>query len=229
MARDRYLPVPDEVAGWLPEPGLVRGRVVACTGDAAMSVALTLASRATRAGSWLAVVGAPTLGVDAARELGVELGRLVLVDGDVRRPQEWAERVAAAADGFEVILTCPPAGADRVLRLVRQRLQARGVVLLTVDPPLAASRRSAHGDDQRGADIVIRSTTVEWDGLSDGHGHLRRRRLVVSISGRRAGRPVRHECWLPGRSGRLESLDPPAEPVAEPVTEPDRGVLERAG
>ena len=62
----------------LPDAGLVRGRVVGCTGPAAMSLALALAARATVTGSWLAAVGVPMLGVEAVAELGVPLSRLVV-------------------------------------------------------------------------------------------------------------------------------------------------------
>ena len=68
------------------------------------------------------------LGIEAAGELGVAIDRLVSIDADRRQPGEWADRVAAAADGFELILTMPPAGprgAERVIRKVRQRIQAR--------------------------------------------------------------------------------------------------------
>ena len=86
-----------------------------------MSLALLLAARATATGSWLAVIGVPMLGVEAVAELGLPLTRLVSIRAD-GRPTEWAERVGAAADGFDLILTRPPAGAERVVRKIRQRL-----------------------------------------------------------------------------------------------------------
>ena len=138
LAHDRHLPVDEAFATLLPDPGLIRGRIVGCTGAAATSLALALASRATMTGSWLAVVGMAPIGIEAAREMGVAIDRLVSVDADGCRPSEWADRVAAAADGFELILTMPPVGpparAERVIRKVRQRVQARGVVLLAVCP-----------------------------------------------------------------------------------------------
>ena len=136
LAHHRHLPVDEAFATLLPDPGLTRGRIVGCTGAAATSLALALASRATLTGSWLAVVGMAPIGIEAAREMGVAIDRLVSVDANGCRADEWADRVAAAADGFELILTMPPVGpparAERVIRKVRQRVQARGVVLLTV-------------------------------------------------------------------------------------------------
>src|SRR5687768_7876313 len=110
LAHDRYLPIDEAFTTLLPEPGLIRGRIVGCRGAAATSLALALASRATTAGSWLAVVGVAPIGIEAAGELGVAVDRLVSVDANGCRPDEWADRVAAAADGFELLLTMPPAG-----------------------------------------------------------------------------------------------------------------------
>lgn len=177
----------------LPDAGLVRGRIVGCTGPAAMSLGLALAARATTTGSWLAVVGVPMLGVEAAAELGVPLSRLVAIDVD-GRPAAWAERVGAAADGFDLILTRPPAGADRVVRKVRQRLQARGVVLIAVGP----------SNPGIGCDVEFTTTSVAWAGLGSGHGSLAARRATVRVGGRRVPRPVERDLWLPGPGGRVE-------------------------
>jgi hypothetical protein len=202
LARDRSLPVDEAFAALVP--GLVRGRVVGCTGTAATSVALALAARATAAGAWLAVVGMPTLGVEAARELGVAVDRLVSVDATGCRPGEWADRVAAAVDGFELVLTRPPGQAERMIRKVRQRVKARGAVLLTVGDP-------------GGADVVLEAVSGEWQGLGHGHGHLRRRRVVVRAGGRRFPRPVECQLWLPGITGRAELVDAdgPADSAVE--------------
>ncbi len=182
----------------LPDSGLVRGRVVGCTGPAAMSLALALATRATTTGSWLAVVGVPMLGVEAVAEFGVPLSRLVAIESD-GRPAAWAERVGAAADGFDLILTRPPAGADRVVRKIQQRLQARGVVLFAVGP-------SSPG---MACDIEFSTTTVEWVGLGDGHGALLGRRATVRVGGRRVPRPIERELWIPGPNGRVAAVAVP--------------------
>ena len=222
LAHHRHLPVDEAFATLLPDPGLTRGRIVGCTGTAATSLALALASRATTTGSWLAVVGMAPIGIEAAREMGVAIDRLVSVDANGCRADEWADRVAAAADGFELILTMPhwpPAGppsrVERVIRKVRQRVQARGVVLLIVDS--GASHSGA------GADVVLDVTAGEWEGLGRGHGHLLRRRVVVRASGRRVPRPVERELWLPGIAGRPELIEPATAATAERVE------LERAG
>ncbi|MCU0260767.1 MAG: hypothetical protein MUE78_07090 [Ilumatobacteraceae bacterium] len=184
-AADHHLPVPDVLVPVLP--GLVRGRVVACRGPAATSLALTLVAGASAAGSWLALVGVPTVGTAAAAELGVALERVVRVEADPRQPAEWAERVAAALDGFDLVITRLPTSADRVVRSVRQRVAQRGAVLVTVDD--AAPSADRH-------DLVL-DATARWEGLGLGHGHLRHRHLAVRLSGRRAPRPVTAELALP--------------------------------
>lgn len=194
--RDRSVPVDEVLAGLLPEAGLRRGHVVGCVGPAAMSLALVVAARAIVAGSWLAIVGVPTLGVEAAAELGVPLSRLVSIDAG-GSPAEWADRVAAAADGFEIVLTCPPPGAERLVRKIRQRLQARGVVLLAVferSPSLSC-------------DMEFTTSEVWWSGIGYGHGGLRGRQVTIRLAGRRMPRPAERVLWLPGPNGEVRCVD----------------------
>ena len=95
--------------------------------------------------------------------------RVVLVDADAGA-SVWAERVAAAADGFELIVTCPPAGAERVVRRVA--------------PAGAGARRRDGGGrrDHRRASPAISSfttTSVAWEGIGQGAGHLMGRRAPM--------------------------------------------------
>jgi hypothetical protein len=195
-ARDRCCPVDEAFIPMLPDAGLARGRIIGCTGPVAVSLALALAARATATGAWLAVVGVPMLGVEAVAELGVPLSRLVAVESD-GRPATWAERVGAAADGFDLILTRPPAGAERVVRKVKQRLQARGVVLLAVGPTTPGIS----------CDVEFSTTSIEWVGLGQGHGSLTGRLAMVRSSGRRVPRPVERALWLPGPDGVVAVAD----------------------
>jgi hypothetical protein len=199
-ARDRCLPVDEVFASLLPDAGLQRGRIVGCSGVAAWSLALGVISRAVGTGSWAAFVGTPAIGLEAASELGVALERVVLVDVD-GSPSVWAERVAAAADGFELVITCPPTGAERVARRVRQRLQARGVVLLAVSastPSLAC-------------DVELVSTAVTWAGIGQGSGYLMARRVTVAVTGRRVPRRRERELLLPCPNGRMRLLEGDAD------------------
>jgi hypothetical protein len=215
--RERCLPVDEVLASLLPDGGLARGRTVGCSGPAAWSLAFALVARAVTSGSWVAAVGVPTLGIEAASELGVPLGRLVVVDTDAS-PATWAERVAAAADGFDLVMTHPPTGAERVARRVRQRIQARGGVLVavgTASPGLSC-------------DIEVGTTAVEWVGLGHGAGRLTGRRATIRVAGRRAPRPVEREVLLPGPAGRIADLEQERSEHVPPADESDVE-LDRAG
>lgn len=189
----------------LPDGGLVRGRTVSCTGAAGVSLALALVARATEAGSWLALVGVPWVGIEAARELGVALDRTVSVDADPDVPGVWGERVAAATDGFDLIVTSlPPRAPDRLARQLRQRLQSRGGVLVDVSGAGPASARPGSVPAPSGADLTLATAGTVWEGVGWGHGHLRCRRFTLTVTGRRVPRPVRADCWLPGPSGGFD-------------------------
>jgi RecA/RadA recombinase len=196
--RQRCLPVHDVLADLLPDGGLPRGRILGCGGVAAWSLALALVARAAAAGSWMAVVGAPTLGIEAIAEHGIALERVVYVDAD---RSSWAERVAAAADGFDLIVTVAPAGAERVVRRVRQRLQVGGAVIVAVDS----------GTPTVGCDLDFSTGSPMWLGLGHGHGHLQARRARVRVAGRRMPRSVERELLLPGPDGLPQLLVAPAE------------------
>lgn len=181
LARERTLPVSDTFAALFGERGLVRGHTISSQGQAATSAAFGLVAAAVDAGSWLCVVDLPTIGLDAANELGVPLERIVAVDtgGD---PDRWPDVVAAGADGFDLILTrVPEAVRAGPLRRVGERIRRRGSVLVVVgDPgPLAC-------------DGVVSSGRPEWSGLGDGWGHLAERRVELWASGRRLH--GRHRC-----------------------------------
>lgn len=194
-ARDRTIPVDEPLGSMLPDGGLPRGRVVGCSGPAAVSLACAVVAGAARAGSWLLLLGAPTVGLEALAELGVPLHRVVSVATDAR-PASWAERMAAATDGFELIVTTPPRGADRVERKVRQRVQARGAVVVTV------------GGSALGDDLTFTSARPRWVGIGRGHGRLVGRQVEVELAGRRIPRPVRRTLWLPGPDGRMQAVEP---------------------
>ena len=182
LARERTMPVGDELAGLFAEGGLVRGRTVACQGPAATSTALALVAAAVTAGAWMAVVDLPTIGLDAAGELGVPLERIVAV-GTGGDPARWVEVVAAAADGFDVLLVRVPSELSAAgSRKLTVRLRQRDVVTIVLGDPVAMS-----------CDGVLHTDAPQWAGLGDGHGHLRERRVVVQASGRRL---LKRSCQL---------------------------------
>jgi hypothetical protein len=185
LAGDRTLPVAEAFVELFPERGLVRGRTLACSGPAATSLALALAAPAVVAGSWLATIDVPTIGLDAASEFGIALERVVAVRAEAAR---WPDVVAAAADGFDLLIARVPADASpSAMRRVATRLRQRDVVMLVLGDPGPLS-----------CDGVLTADGAEWIGLGDGHGYLRHRRLVVEASGRRLHGRRRCRVSLPG-------------------------------
>jgi hypothetical protein len=196
------LPVAAPLQPLLPEGALARGRTVACRGVAATSLAVALAAEAATAGAWLAVVDVPWLGVEAVAELGVPLERLVRVDPGETAGSfggAWADLVAAVLDGFELVVTRVPRRLSAaVLRRVLARMQARESVLLAIGEPGPLV-----------PDVAIDASAAVWEGVADGWGHLRGRRVTVTATGRRVPRTRRTELWLPGPDGAVAAVEDP--------------------
>jgi hypothetical protein len=196
LAGERLLPVLPALAPLLPEPGLRRGATVAvgavsgCGG--ATSLALALVAAASAAGSWCAAVGAPALGLAAAAELGVVLGRFPLVA--LPPPGEWATVVSALLDAFDVVLAWPagPLRPGEARRLIARARERQAVLVLCGDrPPLV-----------EGVALRLVVTSAGWEGLGRGHGHLTGRVVEVAAGGRgAASRERRARLWLPAPGG----------------------------
>jgi hypothetical protein len=182
-AGERVLPMHPALGGVLPD--VQRGTVVGCSGGAAVSLALTVVAQPSADGVWVCVVGLPTLGAAAAIEHGIALERTVVVAEPSTGfdDSRWGEVLAAAIDGFDVVLLGPAVHRLRVgtARRLQARAQARGAVLVVVHP-----ERSAFG-----ADVVMRSEGVHWHGLGQGHGVVQQRRVEVCAAGRRLPRERR--------------------------------------
>lgn len=209
LARDLRLPVLPALEPLLPGAGLRRGTTVAVAArpgvTGATSLALALAAGASRAGSWVAAVGLGSLGLVAADELGLSLERLVVVADPGRERGGWASVVAALVDGFDVVLVAAGGRlrAPDARRLVA-RVRERGSVLLAVGGDLPGER----------SPLRLAVTSSSWQGLGDGWGYLRGRRVAVAVEGRgEAARGRRAELWLPGPDGTVA----PVEPVADPI------------
>jgi hypothetical protein len=201
LTREQLLPVLPALESLLPGGALRRGTTVAVQGVAgATSLALALAAEASATGSWVAAVGLPSLGLVAAAEMGMALERLVLVAAP--DAATWATVVAALVDGFDVLLVRSTGrmNANDSRRLIA-RARERGAVLVQVG-----------GGWAEGADVRLDVASAEWQGLGEGHGHLRARRVTVQSGGRRdASRPRRVDLWLPAGGGGVEVA------VAEPI------------
>ena len=193
LAGERLLPVLDPLAPLLPGGGLRRGSVVAVASST--SLALALLAGASAAGSWCAAVGLPSLGVAAAAELGVVLERFPLVAAPAST-EEWAWAVASLVDAVDVVVAKPPPHVrDAQARKLAARARERSAVLVTT------------GAWPGGADVRLAVTATAWEGVGEGHGRLRARRVDVVASGRgAAARERRLSLWLPGPEGAVEAV-----------------------
>jgi hypothetical protein len=191
FTRERTLPVSEDLSEFFPEGGLVRGRSVRCTGPSATSLALSLVAPAVAEGAWMALIDLPTIGLDAAGEYGIPLERIVridtVVDGEAHR---WSDVVAAAADGFDVLLVRVPADvAPTVMRKVTTRVQQRGAVIVVLGDP---------GSLVCDAELSVEAAV--WDGVIDGAGHLRQRMVTIRSGGRRMHGRCHRDLLLPAMS-----------------------------
>ncbi len=202
-SQTRLLPVLPVLAGLFPDGGLRRGSTLvvhsADPGHGAggsggeVSLALALLAAASSAGSWCALVGLAGLGAVAAHDLGVDLARLALVP---RPGAAWAEVTATVIDGVDLVVLLPPfppraAMARRLVARVRERQS-----VLVVAPG-----RSGWPE---GPDLRLEIGDQGWEGPGTGEGSLERRRMTVTVTGRRsAARPRRRQLWLPSATGAV--------------------------
>lgn len=193
-AHERTLPLLDEVAPLFPGGALRRGSTVSITGTGSTGAALAVAAGPSAQGSWLGVVGDRGLGWAAASEIGVDLARVLVVDPE---PREWPYAVAALIGSVDLILVAPrrrvPAGDARRLT-ARARERDSVIVCRGVEWP-------------EGADVQLEVVSGTWQGIGDGHGMLRSRRVQIAGGGRGAASRPRHaELLLPGPQGAPAGL-----------------------
>ena len=187
---DRALPTLPAVSGLLGA-SLRGGSAYSVRGSAALVMALMAGPSAE--GAWCGVVGVPSFGAEAARGLGIDLERLVLVPDP---GHEWLSVVAALVDALTVVVVRPPGEVTpgEASRL-SARLRTRGAMVIAYG--------SWPGSEAR---LEVESST--WTGLGDGEGLLTARQATVVVTGRRAAVPQRHRLWLPGPDGAIRSAEP---------------------
>lgn len=185
--------------------GLVGLRTGGIYGIDAASLALLLMAGPSAEGVWCGVVGVPDLGVEAAVAMGVDPARTILVPEPGRA---WLEVTAALADVLGLVVVRPggAVSAGDAARL-SARLRQRGSVLVPWGP-------------WPRCDVRLSVTDVHWDGVGQGHGHLRARRATVSA--RRGDAPARSRTlWMPAPDQSFRPV------VAEDEVAGDAATVER--
>jgi hypothetical protein len=134
---------------------------------------LALLAGATADGCWAAVVGLPQVGVLAAAELGVSVGRLALVP---RPGADPGPVIAALLDGVDLVAVGCPLPLALARRLTARARQRRAVLIAFGAWP--------------SPDVELTAESVRWNTLDDGAETLRRQEISVRSGGRgSAGRP----------------------------------------
>jgi hypothetical protein len=215
----QLLPVIPPLQGLFPDGGLRRGTSIVVAGEGAgvagegaggrvshrangttsgLSLGLSLLGAASSAGSWCAAVGLTGLGAVAADDLRIDLTRLVLLPSP---GPKWAEATAALLGGIDVVVLCPPFPVRPAMaRRLLVRTRDRGAIIIVL-PGQAGWPECP--------DLRLTVGNTRWDGIGRGDGHLRRRRVTVTATGRRsAARPRRQELWLPSTTGTVEDAGP---------------------
>lgn len=181
-------PAPLSPLGALLPGGRIRPGTAVSTGHD-MPLLLALAAEASRTAVGWAAVGLPQLGALAAEAAGLDLASGMRIDAPGRH---WAQVLVTVAEAVPVVLVGPlGAVPDRIARRLAAVLRRSGSILLAAGPWQSAEAR-------------LQVVSAVWEGVGDGHGLLRGRRVRVAAAGRGAAAAPRYaEMWLPGPDGAV--------------------------
>lgn len=181
-------PLDPALSSLLPDDGLLAGTAYSLSPSP--SLVLALLSAASQKGHWCAVIGMPTLGVEAAAGFGIDLDRLILVPEPGDR---WFAATSALAEVVPLIAVHPGSRMREAdISRLSARLRDRGCTLL-VTGVWAQSEGS------------IRVHDPHWNGLGAGWGLLSDRTVTVTAQTRRRPLAASVRVRLPGSNGALES------------------------
>lgn len=185
-ADDPLLPLDPAFAGLLPEGGLRTGAAY-CVEPSPRLLGALLAPPSRR-GSWCAIIGMPTIGVEALAGFGVALDRLLLVPDPGQR---WLT-VTTALSEVVPLIAVRPQGRVREADAARlnARLRDRGCTLMVTGPWPESQ-------------ATIRLHDPEWRGLGAGFGLLEECEVTVAARLRQGGPPRQVRVRLPGPEGRV--------------------------
>ncbi|MEV7611278.1 hypothetical protein AB0N61_17450 [Microbacterium sp. NPDC089320] len=188
------LPLDPAFSSLLPEEGLQTGTTYTVSPSPSLVLALLAAS--SRKGHWCAVVGMPTLGVEAAAAFGIALPRLILVPEPGDR---WLAVTSALAEVVPLIAVQPGGRArDADVSRLSARLRDRGSTLLITE-----SAESAVWPQSEGA---IRLHDQHWLGVGEGWGLIEGSTATVSARTRHSPLTSSVRVRLPGAHGAVEEL-----------------------
>ncbi len=191
-----FLPLDPALAGLLPDQGLRVGSSYSISPSPSLLGALLAA--ASQKGSWCAVIGMPTIGVEALAGFGVELERLVLVPEPGPR---WLTVATALSEVIPLIAVHPRSRvADADISRLNARLRDRGCTLLVTAP-------------WPQSEATIRVEETEWHGLGSGWGLLADRTVTLRASGRRYESSRRVRVQMPTSLGRVNAVATPLHAV----------------
>jgi hypothetical protein len=193
------LPLDTAFSSLLPDDGLLTGS--AYTVSPSPSLVLALLSAASQKGHWCAVIGMPTLGVEAAAAFGVDLDRLILVPNPAER---WLAVTSALAEVVPLIAVHPGSRVrDADISRLSARLRDRGTTLLVAESAAIGPWPQSEGS--------IRLTDPHWHGPGEGWGLLQDCTATVTAQTRRAPLASSVQVRLPGSHGAVEAIkDTPA-------------------
>lgn len=168
---DQGLPTPPALRPLLPNGALRKGAPTAVQGS--LQLALSLLSGVSASGAWCGVIGVPSLGFEAAAQVGLGLDRLVLIPDPGRHALSIAGMLSEV---LTALILCPrtqpsPGEVERL----HARLRDHGTALVVTN----AWPRS---------DTALRVTNSRWSGLGTGHGLLDTHELSVQSVDRRGQR-----------------------------------------
>ncbi|MFE0137956.1 hypothetical protein ACFWY6_41345 [Streptomyces sp. NPDC059037] len=140
-------------------------------------------------------------GALAAADAGLELTAGLVIDEPGRT---WTQVLAVLLETVPVVLVGPlgqaPSDAVRGLAAIMRR---SGSVLLSAT-------------SWPGAEVRLTVERARWEGVSEGHGLLRGRRVTVTSSGRGAAAASRSaDLWLPGPNGAVTFAQASAPEAAD--------------
>ena len=138
------------------------------------------------------VVGVGHLGISCAVEHGVALERMVFVHPP-ESSRDWSTTVAAAIDGFDLLIVAVPESlVTSDARRVQARLASRRSVMIIVDTATFSNPDLSKDSHPFHADVVLDTTTKSWSGINNGAGYLQQRQVAIKVSGRRVARAREH-------------------------------------